>query len=86
MNEICYLETKKTGYLKTLQCTQPNNYLLWQSIVHVGPVASRFLLSASLVLSRPHLLAENIWWFDLNFLSQRRVQQMHNYCAKNAII
>ena len=41
--------------------------------------------SRSLIPSCPHPLAEDIWWFDLHFLSQRHVWQMHNYCAKNII-
>ena len=36
----------------------------------------------SLVPSCPRPLAENVWWFDLNFFSQRRVQQTNNYCQE----
>ena len=30
--------------------------------------------------------AENVWWFDLNFLPQRCVQPTYNYCTRNAVI
>ena len=38
--------------------------------------------SHSLMPSCPRLLAENVWWFHLNFLLQRRVWRMHNYCQE----
>ena len=39
----------------------------------------------SFVLSHPRPPGENIWWLDLNFLSQCHIRRMHNYCAKNGI-
>ena len=37
------------------------------------PSGTSTCICTSLVPSRPRPLAENVWWFDLNFLSQRRV-------------
>ena len=40
----------------------------------------------SLVLSRPPPLVENVWWLDMNLLSQRCVQRTYNYYAKYTVI
>ena len=72
--------------LKMLQRTQPTTSYSGEARCKHGVRGSSskqvFLLGTNLMPRHPGPPVENVWWLDLNFLSRRHVQQMHNYYAK----
>ena len=52
-------------------------YMACSSVVSSVKLPKGMAAKISFVHSCPCPLAENVWWFDLNFLSWRHVQWMH---------